>query len=304
MASIRSKIFYYIIKGLKRKYRVGSVKELRRMLNRLARFSVHPSRTIIAPDNIHNIPVNWITVGNNVDDKSVILYLHGGSYSLGSLNTHQGIAAHISESSGVKTLLIDYRLAPEHPFPTGFNDAVASYLWLLSNGYTSDKIIICGDSAGGGLVMATLISLRDKGILLPAAAVCISPWVDLTKTNKYESMNSVDDPVLDRERLQIMAEYYIAKNDPRLPLISPVFADLTGLPPLLIQVGTKEILQNDACRLKDRAVKDGVGVVLDVWDDMWHVWHALTGYIPEAKQAIDKIGDFIRKHINSYQQDK
>jgi acetyl esterase/lipase len=273
----------------------------RKRLEFLSRFSIHAKGVNFTPDNIQDIPVEWVTPQINTCHNSVILYIHGGGFSIGSNSTHRGIASHIAKESNTTVLLLDYRLAPENPYPAGLNDIIAVYKWLLENEFDSTNIAICGDSAGGGLVLSSLLWLRDNKETLPGCAVCISPWVNLS--NSYLD-DEIIDPVLHRSWLEIASEKYMAGENPRSPLISPIFADLSGLPPLLIQVGTQEILLNDSIQLNKKAEKYGVKVKLDVWNDMWHVWHAFTGYIPEANQAIKEIGIFIQKHINSNQLDK
>jgi acetyl esterase/lipase len=276
----------------------STVQKQRKALERFSKLSILPGKTKIQPLQIGEFAAKCISVGNTPED-FVILYLHGGAYNLGSLNTHRELAARISKASKIKTLLIDYRLAPEHPYPAAIEDTVIAYRWLLKNGYSSNNIIIAGDSAGGGLAIAALVKLRDLGEQLPAAAVCLSAWTDLELKGESMKTNVQKDPFLTPAWLQYMAKHYADDNDFRLPLISPIYADLAMLPPLLIQVGSDEILLSDSVRLAERARNAGINTTFDVWENMWHVWHFFAGKMPEANSAINQISNFIQKHLNS-----
>jgi acetyl esterase/lipase len=214
-------------------------------------------------------------------------------YVIGSINTHRDLASRLSLAAAARVLLIDYRLAPEHPFPAAVDDATAAYRWLLSSGADPSHMVIAGDSAGGGLTVATLVALRDAGTPLPAAGVCLSPWVDLECSGESMTTKAAADPMVRRDGLMKMAEWYLAGQPPRTPLAAPLYADLSGLPPLLIQVGTAEVLLDDSTRLAERARKAGVTVTLEPWEDMIHVWQAFAALLPEGRQAIDRIGEFI-----------
>lgn len=256
------------------------------------------SLTPIAPDVkvektiVEGIPAEWVAAPNAIEDR-VFLYLHGGAYILGNCNTHRGIAAKISRSTSSKVLLPEYRLAPENPFPAAIEDAVQAYRWLVSSGYKPEQIIIGGDSAGGGLTLSTLLSLKDAGDELPALTVLISPWTDLEGTGESMETRADADPWLKPEASRATPVLYIGNLDRRTPLVSPIYADLEGLPPMLVHVGKDEILLSDSSRLVDRARTAGVEVSFKVWDDMWHVFH--TFEIPEANQAINEIGEFVNQ---------
>jgi acetyl esterase/lipase len=225
-----------------------------------------------------------------------MLYLHGGGYAVGSLDSHRGVAARLSQACQMEVLLLDYRLAPEHPFPAALDDAVAAYCWLLQNGLLPQRLVIAGDSAGGGLTLATLLSLREWGSPLPAAAVCISPLTDIEGTGESFVSKATADPWLTPESISIL-RHYVGTNNPRLPLLSPIYADLCGLPPLLIHVGSDEILLSDSTRLAEQAGATGVEVKLKVWPEMWHVFHCFAPYLPEARQAIEEVGAFVREKV-------
>jgi acetyl esterase/lipase len=226
----------------------------------------------------------------------VILYLHGGGYMLGSIHTHRELVSRLSRAAGARGLLIDYRLAPEHPFPAAVDDALAAYRFLLSGGIEPRRIAIAGDSAGGGLTLATLLALRDAGDPLPAAGVGLSPWTDLEGLGASAQPGAVDDPLLTLAGLREMAGRY-APGALRNPLASPVHGSYRGLPPLLLQVGTREILLDDSTRVAERARAAGVDVTLEKWDGLIHVWQLFGSEIPEARQAVQAIGDFLRKRM-------
>jgi len=244
--------------------------------------------------NAAGVPGEWITTPG-ADKERVICYLHGGGYVLCSINTHREMISRLSRAAGARALAIAYRLAPENPFPAALDDSLAAYRWLLSSGVDHGQVVVAGDSAGGGLTVATLVALRDAGEPLPAAGVCISPWADLECSWK-STTTAEEEGMIVRESILGMAKAYLGKADPRTPLASPIHADLTGLPPLLIQVGTNGDLLDDATRLAERAKLDGVDVTLECWEEMVHVWHMFAAMLPEGQQAIDRIGEFIRKH--------
>ena len=241
------------------------------------------------------VPGEWITTPEAAHER-VVYYLHGGGYVIGSINTHREMISRLSRAAGARVLAIDYRLAPENPFPAAVEDSTAAYRWLLSTGVDPDRLVIAGDSAGGGLTVATLVALRDAGEPLPAAAVCLSPWVDLEQVGESMTTKAEADPMIQREAGLQWANAYLGDAHPRTPLAAPLYADLRGLPPLLIQVGTEEALLDDSTRLAERAKAAGVDVALEVWDDMIHVWQFFAAMLPEGQQAIDRIGEFIRKH--------
>lgn len=196
----------------------------------------------------------------------------------------------------MRALLLDYRLAPEHPYPAAVNDSVAAYWWLLYNGIHPRNIVVAGDASGGGLAVATLLSLRDAGDPPPAAAICITPWTDLAGTGDSLKTRVKVDPCLTPQSLSC-GHSYAGLHDPCLPLISPLYADLRGLPPLLIQAADDHILLSDATRLAQQAKEAGVPVTLEVWQGMWHVFHRHAPHLPEARSAIGAIGAFARRHL-------
>ncbi|MEY4950698.1 MAG: hypothetical protein RL698_2909 [Pseudomonadota bacterium] len=242
---------------------------------------------------IEGVPAEWLTA-EGADPGRVLLYLHGGGYVIGSINTHRDLGARLSRATGARALLIDYRLAPENPHPAAVEDSVKTYRWLLARGYDPRRIAIGGDSAGGGLAVATLVALRDAGDPLPACGVCLSPWVDLAHEGESMTTRAHLDPMVQGDGLRRMAEMYLGEHHAKTALASPLHADLSGLPPLLVQVGTAEILLDDSTRLAERARAAGVDVEFEAWDDMIHVWQAFAAILPEARDAIDRIGSFVR----------
>ncbi|MCP4544712.1 MAG: alpha/beta hydrolase [Chloroflexi bacterium] len=247
------------------------------------------------PVDANDVPAEWIDTPAASSER-IILYLHGGSYNSASIKSHHSLAANIANSAQARALIIDYRLAPENPFPAAVDDAVAAYQWLLSNNIASNRIIVAGDSCGGGLALSLLISLREINEPLPAAVVCLSPWTDLTCTGDSWVTNAKNDIFLDPDFEKKSAKLYLGDADPQTPLASPLYADLRALPPLLIQVGSDELLLSDATRLAERAKAAGVDVTLEVWKDMQHEWHFAASVLPEGKRAIDRVGEFIMNH--------
>jgi acetyl esterase/lipase len=247
------------------------------------------------PVDAGGIPAEWVVAPGAADDR-IVYYLHGGGYVMGSINTHREMVSHISRAAKARAFIIDYRLAPEHPFPAAVEDSTAAFRWLLKKGFDPQKMVIAGDSAGGGLTVATLVALRDGGDTLPAASVCLSPWVDLEGIGQSMTTKAEADPMVQRDSLVKMGEVYLGNAEARTPHAAPLYADLTGLPPILIQVGTSETLLDDATRLAERAKEAGVNVTLEPWEEMIHVWQFFAASVPEAKEAVERIGSFILKH--------
>lgn len=229
------------------------------------------------------------------DNGNVILYLHGGGYVYGSVYTHGKMIGEIACATSARVLAIDYRLAPEHPQPAAIEDACLAYLQLLKSGIAPNRIVFAGDSAGGGLVISALLSLRDSNELLPAAGVCISPWVNLECSEKSFETNSLFDSVT-REACLVAAAAYLNGTNPKNQAVSPVYANLYGLPPLLIHAGEVEVLHDQIVEFALKAKSMEVDVTLKVYDDMVHVWHMLTGVTPQAEKAITEIAEFINKY--------
>jgi acetyl esterase/lipase len=243
------------------------------------------------------VPGEWIRVPESREER-VVLYFHGGGYVLGSVATHRDLISRIARSAGARSLAIDYRLAPEHAFPAAPDDCLRAYRWLLASGVAPTRLTIAGDSAGGGLVLATLLALRDAGDPLPAAAVCLSPWADLEGTGDSAQEGAVDDPLIPVEGLKGMGQLYLAGADARDPRASPLHGDYRGLPPLLIQVGTREVLLDDARRVAERARAAGVNVHLECEEGLIHVWPLFGAGVPESREAVERIGAFVAERAS------
>lgn len=239
------------------------------------------------------VPAEWVAAPG-IDAERAVLYLHGGGYVIGSLNTHRRLAYDISAASGARVLVIDYRLAPEHPFPAAVDDATTAWSWLLAQGLDPKRIAIAGDSAGGGLTIATLVNLRDRKLALPGCAVAISPWVDLEGLGASIAGRAAQDPMVQKDGLLWMAGMYLAGQDPKAPLAAPLHAELKGLPPILVQVGTAETLLDDATRVAEKLHTAGVDVKLSIWPNMVHVFPFFAPILSEGRDGCVEIGTFIR----------
>ena len=297
MASWQFRLFRRLMAGTMRRQIAVRLKEdlreSRRSMDKLGMRARLPKTLRTEPVMIGDLAAEWI-IPEQVNDGRVFLYLHGGAYCLGSIRSHRFLTGYITQAARARVLLIDYRLAPEHPFPAAVEDTAAAYRYLLEQGIAPDKITIGGDSAGGGLTMAALVSLRDQGEPLPDTAVCISPWTDLAGSGRSNETKQAVDFTLSPALLRRYAALYLDGCEPTVPLASPIYADLSGLPPTLILVGSEEILLDDAIRLAEKAEADGVTVTLEVWQEMIHVWPALAMFIPEGRQAIARIGEFVQ----------
>jgi len=240
----------------------------------------------------------WISPADAPEDKA-ILYFHGGGFRIGSIASHRDLMAQIAVASGCRVLAINYRLAPEHRFPAALDDALAAYDWMIGRGLQPADIAFAGDSAGGNLVLATMLALREAGRPLPAAAALMSPWTDLAATGVSYVTRAEADPIHQRQMILALAKNYLGgEGDPRDPLVSPLYADLEGLPPLMIQVGDRETVLDDSVMLVDKARAAGVDVELQVWDGMIHVFQMFGAELPEAHRAIADIAGFLDRHLH------
>jgi epsilon-lactone hydrolase len=272
-----------------------TIEQLRTGMEKLAErvtSDVHCEPTIAG-----NVKAEWV-VPPGADTERVLLYFHGGGYVMGSINTHRAMVARMARAARARALLIDYRLAPGHPFPAAVEDATAAYRSLLAQGCKPRKIALAGDSAGGGLTLATLLALRDAQTPLPACAVPISPWTDVEGTGASVKTKASRDPMVREADLLRYGALYGGNTDLRNPLVSPLHGDYRGIPPLLIQVGEAEIILDDSTRVAERAKQAGVQMDLEVWDEMVHVWHVFAKLLPEAQQAIEKVGSYVIAHTS------
>jgi monoterpene epsilon-lactone hydrolase len=245
---------------------------------------------------VEGLHAEWITTPGASAER-VILYLHGGAYIVGSINTHRLVATNLSRVTQARVLIVEYRLAPEHPFPAAVDDALIAYRWLLFQGISPKSLAVAGDSAGGGLTVALLVAAREAGEPSPAAAVCLSPFVDMALTGVSMKTKVKADVIVPSDLIPHVVKAYLGEADPYTPLASPLYADLHSLPPLLIQVGTDEVLLDDAVRLAAQARAAGVEATLEVWDGMFHAWQTAGNMLPEARQAMARIGQFVRAHL-------
>jgi epsilon-lactone hydrolase len=298
MPSTRSRLVYDFLQTSGPPSASASLEDQRRDLERQARLARMPSRVEVQDTAVGSMHAEWLRPRDANPDRA-LLYLHGGGYTTGSCNTHRALAARIAKAANVAALLIDYRLAPEHPFPAALLDAKNAYWSLVRQGIQADKIVVAGDSAGGGLAVALAVGLRDQAQALPGAVVCISPWLDLTLTGETLTSGARTDPLVSWETSVLHARRYVGQHLPGEPLISPLFAELLGLPPMLLQVGEHEVLRSDSERFAQSARQAGVQVTLEVWPGMWHVWHGWAGVVPESTRAIERIGAFIQERMGA-----
>jgi len=252
-----------------------------------------PADVGVEPVSANGVKAEWTTTPD-ADRAKAILYLHGGGYVIGSLDSHRHVAAEAGRAARARTLAIDYRLAPEHPFPAAVEDALAAYRFLLAGGVKPGGITIAGDSAGGGLVVAAMLAIRDAGLARPACGWAISPWVDMEAIGGSMTTKAASDPTVQRVGILDMARHYLGGADPRAPLAAPIYGDLRGLSPLLIQVGAAETLLDDAIRLAQVAGAADVAVDLQIWPEMIHVWHLYFPELSAGRRAIGAGGEFAR----------
>lgn len=252
-----------------------------------------PPAVKVERTSVEGLPAAWIRPAG-ADPDTVLLHLHGGGYVTGGINSHLMMCVPLALTLKTNILLPEYKLAPENPYPAALEDALKVYRGLLAKGFRPDHIVVTGNSAGGGLSLASVLALRDHGDPLPAAVVCFSPWADLTHSGRVHVSLAGVDVVLNTQVLKEWALLYADAASLSQPLVSPVYADFHGFPPLLIQVGSQEVLLDDALCVAEKAKAAGVDVTLKVWDALWHVWPALGDLIPESRQAFEQIGEFIR----------
>jgi epsilon-lactone hydrolase len=274
-----------------------SLAEGRRRLERLGRWVPDPpAGTRRETLDAGGVGAELVTVPASRPDRH-LLYLHGGGFVSGSPPLFRHVTWRLAAAARARLLAVDYRLAPEHPFPAALDDAVAAYRWLLAAGAAPARMAVIGDSAGGGLALSLLLRLRDESRPLPAAAVAISPWLDLALTGESLTANAAIDPMISPAMLPGIVAHYLAGADPRLPYASPLYGDPAGLPPVLLQVGSDEILRDDAVRMAGRLRAVGGEAEIEVWPRMPHDWHVFAAILPEARRAIAGIGDFLERRL-------
>ncbi len=274
-----------------------TVEQMRAASVEFGEMATIPEGVIWQPVDAGGVPAIWAVPTSGVADR-VVLYVHGGGYVLGSAEAYRRFTGHLANAVGCRVLNVDYRLAPEHPHPAAIEDVVTAYRWLLDQSVAPQHIAVSGDSAGGGLTLATLIKIRDDGLPRPAAGVPISPWVDLEGTGDSMTRNADRDVIIQLDGLLMLAGLFLGEHgDAKDPLAAPLHAELHDLPPLLIQVGGDETLLDDSARLSEKAEFAGTEVTLEVWPEMQHVFQTAVGAMPEATQAVARIGAWLRPKL-------
>jgi len=274
----------------------GSAAEFRKADHFMDLLTGEPTAVTYEAGTVGDIPGQWV-IPKDAESSSALLYLHGGGYVMGSSDTHRKMVGHLANAIGIRAFVADYRLAPEHPYPAAVRDAVAAFRGLLADGIRPNRIVVGGDSAGGGLTIAMLLSLRDDGRPLPAAAMLLSPWTDLAFTGESLESREQTDVTVTAAGARKMAEYYLGSAKVRAPLASPLYADLRGMPPTRIQVGADEILLDDSVRMAEKLKNSRVDVTIEVFPEMQHVFQFGAGTLPEADDAIARLGEFARRHL-------
>ncbi|MEJ0018913.1 MAG: alpha/beta hydrolase [Acetobacteraceae bacterium] len=273
--------------------RADDIAQRRRDIDARGTQNVLPGDVTVEPVTANGVAAEW-TSTPDADPDTVVLYLHGGGYVIGSLDSHRHLVAEIGRAARARMLAVDYRLAPEHPFPAAVDDALAAYRFLLARGVRPERIAVAGDSAGGGLAVATMVAIRDAGLPQPACGWPISPWVDMEAIGDSMTGKAASDPTVQKPGILDMARQYLNGADPRSPLAAPLYADLRGLAPLLIQVGAAETLLDDAIRLAQVAGAADVAVDLQIWPEMIHVWHIHHPQLGAGRRAIAAGAEFVR----------
>ena len=255
-----------------------------------------PKAALLTPLRIDELPARWISAPG-ASDAHILLYLHGGGFVQGYSNVYDHLCYQLSRAMRMRVLAIDYRLAPEHPFPAALDDSVAAYRWLLQQGYAPGQIIIAGDSAGGNLTLASLLALKQAGDSLPAGGIAISPATDSALTGESLRTRATVDPILSVSFIKMVAAMYAGTTDRRDPLLSPLYAEKRGLPPLLIHVGDQELLLSDGERFAAEASAEGVDVTLKIWPAMWHDFQMCAPWLPEARRSLAEMATFAAAHL-------
>jgi len=276
-----------------------SIVEWRKLMQPYIKFQRLPAGTDVQSTRVSGMAADWVCAPSARMDRA-ILYLHGGACVMGSPGTHRELAARLSATARARVLVLDFRLAPEHPFPAAMQDTISAYSWLLDKGYTAERIAVGGDSAGGGLALQLLIALRDEGRTLPPAAFFLSPVTDWVRFDGESfSTRATSDPWITLDMCKFTSALYVGPNDPATPLLYPTGMDLSSLPPMCIHVGEDEVLLSDSTRLAERARACRVPVELVVWPGLWHDFQMMASLVPEGQRSLDEIGRFVGQRIGS-----
>jgi monoterpene epsilon-lactone hydrolase len=299
MPSFQNLIIHQFLKlNINKKKAALSAEASRDTFEKMSKWSQYPKNVKREKDLADNIPVEWY-IPENLKTSGVILYLHGGGYVSGSIKTHRSFIARISKSAGTKALSIDYRLAPENPFPAGLEDGLNSYKWLLKKGIPPQQIVIAGDSAGGGLVVGLTLKIRDIGLPTPKAVVALSPWLDLLCEGESMHTNAKTDNMANKTIAHFYAKCYTSNDNRANPYASPLYASLKNFPPIFIQVSDSEILLSDTLRFEQKALSEGVNITVEINAKMPHVWQMFSPFLPEARKSIKKIGAYISQTLKN-----
>jgi len=288
------------LRGLQQPGKELSFDDMRRGMEASNAWNSRPPEEVqTTPECLAGVPCEWTQVPDamRVSESATILHLHGGGFVMGSIDSHRGLVARLALAARIRALAVGYRLSPEHPYPAAAEDVLGVYRCLLDRGYQAEQLFLSGDSAGGGLALATLVRLRDMGLPLPRAVVLLSPWLDLSLSGDSMRSRADEDPMVSPDDLVRMSAAYRGELDPSNPAVSPLFASLEGLPPMVVQVGTAEVLLDDARRLAERARSAGIPVDLQVFPDLVHVFQFFGPFVPEAGEAIEQIGTFVQSHL-------
>lgn len=299
MSSLRARLIRSLTSRYIRRIDLAhaDIGKMRKRLDQMGRLSRAGRNVSIQEDELYGLKVEWYRPENAQSGK-ILLYLHGGAFVLGSCDSHRKLVTQIARAGRIDAVLPEYRLAPEHPYPAGLQDCLGVYRALLDYGYNPANIVVAGDSAGGGLTMSLMLELRHGGLPLPGAAVLLSPFLDLTASGESVTTRADQEPWFRVEDLDVVIKYYCPDEELEDPLISPVFANVAGMPPTLVQVGDDEILLSDSTRIAEKMEAAGVKVDLQVFPEMWHVFQLFIGKMPESRGAVDKIGAFIQDHFS------
>lgn len=271
--------------------------QMRLSMNRLAELEIQPSWVRRHNELIAGVPCEWISVSETAADAGIVLYMHGGGFVAGSPASHRDMAWRLSRESGLRVLMVDYRLAPEFPFPAQLDDCLAVYRALLDGGLAPARLAVAGDSAGGNLALVTVLSAREQGLPLPAAVIALSPWGDLTHSGESVVLNAKRDHMIPVGLIDQIATMYAGERDLTAPMLSPVFADYSGFPPLMLHAAAEEVLRDDALRINERAEAAGVDVSCHVWDKVPHAFPVFAQYLPEGRSAIRRMATFLQRHL-------
>ena len=285
-----------LIETLRSRPKVADIDERRKLMNSNANHFPTADDVILETLSLGGVSAEKSCTPAD-DKEGALLYVHGGGYVIGSLDSHRHTVTEAGRAAGIPAYALDYRLAPETPFPAPVDDTLSAYRALLSRDIKPTRIAIAGDSAGGGLVISALVAIRNAGLPQPACGWSMSPWVDMEAMGESMRTNAPNDPTVQRDVILDYAQHYLAGADPRSPLAAPIYADLTGIAPLLIQVGAIETLLDDAVRLTQRAASAGVATRLDIWPDMPHVWHLFHPILTAGRKALEDGGEFVRMAI-------